>query len=240
MRIAIVSDVHANRRAFDAVLADLKKTAPDVVLHGGDLAANGAHPAYIVDSIRSLGWRGVQGNTDEMLWCPDRLREVGLKYPKLADIVAAFQDMVPATRESLGEERLNWLATLPPLYTDSFLTLVHASPDNLWRAPLPSTGDDEIQATYKSLQTRVVVYAHIHRPHIRQLQMRTVANTGSVSLSYDGDCRASYLVIDGESVTIRRLEYDIEAEAKELLNSRLPHAAWLCRMLTAGKYSPPS
>jgi len=239
MRIAIVSDVHGNRRAFDAVLVDLKKTAPDLVLHGGDLAANGAHPAYIVDSIRSLGWRGVLGNTDEMLWRPERLDEVALTYPKLANIVAAFQDMVPATREGLGEERLNWLAALPPLYADSFLTLVHARPDNLWRAPLPSASDDEIQTTYKSLQTRAVVYGHIHRSHIRQLQNRIVANTGSLSLSYDGDPRASYLVIDGESIEIRRLEYDVEAEAKDLLNSGLPHAGWLCRILTAGKYSPP-
>jgi predicted phosphodiesterase len=68
MRIAIISDIHGNRCACDAVLADLKEAAPDLVLHGGDLADNGAHSAYVVDQIRSLGWRGVLGNTDEMLW----------------------------------------------------------------------------------------------------------------------------------------------------------------------------
>lgn len=107
------------------------------------------------------------------------------------------------------------------------------------RARLPSASDDEIQSAYEALQTKIVVYGHIHRPHVRQLQNRTVANTGSLSLSYDGDPRASYLVIDGERVTIRRIEYDIEQEAKDLLNSGLPHAAWLCRILTVGKYFPP-
>jgi hypothetical protein len=67
----------------------------------------------------------------------------------------------------------------------------------------------------------------------------TVGNTGSVSQSYDGDTRASYLVIDGESIAIRRVEYDVESEAKELLRSGLPHADWLARILLAGKYCPP-
>jgi diadenosine tetraphosphatase ApaH/serine/threonine PP2A family protein phosphatase len=67
----------------------------------------------------------------------------------------------------------------------------------------------------------------------------TIANTGSVSQSYDGDRRASYLVIDGESITIHRVEYDVESEAEELLRSGLPHAKWLARILLAGRYCPP-
>ena len=67
----------------------------------------------------------------------------------------------------------------------------------------------------------------------------TVANTGSVSQSYDGDRRASYLVIDEGKLTIRRVEYDVEAEAQELLNCGLPHAEWMSRILLAGKYCSP-
>jgi hypothetical protein len=67
----------------------------------------------------------------------------------------------------------------------------------------------------------------------------TVANTGSVSQSYDGDRRASYLVIDGESIAIRRVDYDVESEAAELLRSDLPHADWLSRILLAGQYCAP-
>ena len=66
MRVAIVSDIHGNRRAFEAVLADMRQAAPDLILHGGDLAAGGAQPAEIIDQVRSLGWPGVRGNTDEM------------------------------------------------------------------------------------------------------------------------------------------------------------------------------
>src|SRR5271165_3089988 len=93
MRIAIVSDIHGNRTAFEAVLADLRQTSPDVTLHGGDLAASGASPAEIVDRIRDLGWQGVVGNTDEMLWMPESLTEFANQSPKLQTLSAAFQEM---------------------------------------------------------------------------------------------------------------------------------------------------
>jgi diadenosine tetraphosphatase ApaH/serine/threonine PP2A family protein phosphatase len=85
----------------------------------------------------------------------------------------------------------------------------------------------------------IAVYGHIHRPYIHRLPKMTVANTGSVSQSYDGDRRASYLVIDGESITIRRVEYDVESEVEELLHSGLPHADWMSRILLAGEYCSP-
>jgi predicted phosphodiesterase len=239
MRVAIVSDIHGNRRAFQAVLADLRQVAPDRILHGGDLASGGTHPADIIDQVRSLGWRGVRGNTDEMLWAPERLAEFAAAQPKLAPLLARVQETIPPTRASIGEERLRWLEGLPRRYSQPGFSLVHASPDDLWRAPMPNASDEELQSTYASLRAPIVVYGHIHRPYLRRLQGMTVANTGSVSQSYDGDRRASYLVIDGESITIRRVEYDVESEAKELLRSGLPHADWLSRILLAGKYCPP-
>jgi Icc-related predicted phosphoesterase len=62
MRIAIVSDVHGNLRAFEAVLGDLRQVAADLVVQGGDLAYGGAHPTEVVDQIRALGRPGVRGN----------------------------------------------------------------------------------------------------------------------------------------------------------------------------------
>ena len=239
MRVAIVSDVHGNRRAFQAVLADLRQVAPDLALHGGDLASGGVHPADIIDQVRALGWPGVRGNTDEMLWAPQRLAEFAAAQPKLASLMTRVQETIPPTLASIGEERLRWLKGLPPLYSQPGFSLVHASPDDLWRAPMPNASDEELQSTYASLRAPIVVYGHIHRPYIRRLQGMTIANTGSVSQSYDGDTRASYLVIDGESITIRRVEYDVQSEAKELLRSGLPHADWLARILLAGKYCPP-
>jgi putative phosphoesterase len=239
MRVAIVSDIHGNRRAFEAVLSDLRLVSPDMIVHGGDLSAGGTRPAEIIDQIRQLGWPGVRGNTDEMLWDPQRLTEYAAAQPKLTPILSRVAETIPPTRAILGEERLRWLASLPPEHVHESFTLVHASPRDLWRAPAPNASDEELRTSYASLAAQVVVYGHIHCPYIRKLQGMTVVNTGSVSQSYDGDRRASYLVIDGENLTIRRVEYDVEAEANELWRCGLPHAGWLSRMLLAGKYCPP-
>src|ERR1700730_2341491 len=113
MRIAILSDIHGNRTAFEAVLADLQQTSPDLILHGGDLADAGASPVEIVDRIRDLGWQGIVGNTDEMLFRPESLQELGNQTPQLKPLFDAIEEMAVATREALGEERLAWLGTLP-------------------------------------------------------------------------------------------------------------------------------
>jgi predicted phosphodiesterase len=239
MRVAIVSDIHGNRRAFEGVLADLRQVAPDLVLHGGDLSAGGSHPAEIIDQIRSLGWPGVRGNADEMLWAPQRLTQYAAAHPKIAPILAMVEETIAPTLASIGEERLRWLEGHPYLQSREGFSLVHASPGDCWRSPLPNASDAELLDTYASLGTRIVVYGHIHCPYVRRLQGMTVANTGSVSQSYDGDRRASYLVIEGESITIRRIEYDVESEARELLHSGFPHAEWMAKILLAGRYCPP-
>ena len=239
MRIAIVSDIHGNRRAFQAVCADLRQVAPDLVVHGGDLAYGGVHPAEIVDEIRALGWPGVRGNTDEMLWSPQSLEDFAAKAPKLEPLLARIRNLIPSTVASLGEERLRWLETHSVLYAHERFALVHAGPDDVWRSPMANATDDELQSTYASLHAPIVVYGHIHIPFVRRLPGMIVANSGSVSQSYDCDTRASYLVIDGDDVTIRRVEYNVQAEADELLHSGLPNADWLARILLAGKYVPP-
>jgi putative phosphoesterase len=240
MRTAIVSDIHGNLTALEAVLADLRLSSPDVVLHGGDLAANGPHPADVVDRIRDLGWIGVRGNTDEMLWSPEDLTNLAAKFPKLQSILATFEEMIPWTCSLLGEDRIRWLQTLPYLQRQGAVAILHASPNDLWQAPLPGASDLELQSVYRSLEVPIAVYGHIHRPYVRHLEGMTIANTGSVSLSYDGDPRASYLLLDGLNVTIRRVEYDLEREADALLHSGLPHAGWLCQILRAGRYQRPA
>src|SRR5215813_8596682 len=227
MRLAIVSDIHGNRTALQAVLADLRQVAPDLIIHGGDLAASGSHDAEVVDQIRSLGWPGVVGNTDEMLWAPQRLAELGSQSPALKKLLNTLESMIPIMCASLGEERVQWMKSLPRRYSHELVTVVHASPDDCWKSPMLEATDEERESVYGPLRARIVVYGHIHRPFVRQLKSFTVANSGSLSLSYDGDPRASYLLIDNGNVSIRRVQYDIEKACTDLMNSGLPYAPWL-------------
>jgi putative phosphoesterase len=245
MRIAIVSDIHGNVTALDAVLADLRETAPDLVLHGGDLADNGSAPAETVDRIRALGWQGVAGNTDEMLFAPETLRMFAEAHPGLHTVFTAVGAIADAAREELGEERLAWLRGLATSLTEGPVSLVHAVPGDAWRAPAPEASDAELEIAYAALDRSVVVYGHIHRSFVRRVGTRLVANSGSVSLSYDGDPRASYLLIDAEGevnatiATIRRVAYDVELECRRMIDHRAPHAEWVGAMLRSGRFQMP-
>src|SRR5580658_10151866 len=104
MRIAVVADIHGNRAAFEAVLADLRVTSPDLVLHGGDLADGGSSPVEIVDTVRDLGWAGVVGNTDEMLARPESLEEFADGLPQMQALFGVVREMAEVTRAALGEE----------------------------------------------------------------------------------------------------------------------------------------
>jgi len=235
MRIAIVSDIHGNRTAFEAVLADLKETAPDVILHGGDLADSGSSPVEIIDHIRYLGWPGVAGNTDQMLSSPQTLTEFASQSPALQSMFAAIEEMAAYAREALGPARLAWLSALPQSQVIETIALVHASPGDSWRAPAPEASDAELQRAFTPLIARIVVHAHVHRPYIRRLPEMIVANTGSVSLSYDGDRRAAYLLVDDEKLEIRRVEYDLEKELNTLRTCGLAHSDWVERMLIGAR-----
>lgn len=233
MRVAVVSDIHGNLTAFEAVLADIRQCSPDLVLHGGDLADGGSGPREIVDRILGLGWQGVMGNTDEMLVHPDSLEEFASQSSAPPDLWAAVREIASATRDTLEEERLAWLRELPRVKTQEGFALVHATPESCWRAPVADATDAELETIYGSLGAPVVVFGHTHRSSIRSIvgQPGLLINCGSVGLSYDGDPRASYLLLDEGTPSIRRVEYNIERELKALASCGLPGARWTGKML---------
>jgi diadenosine tetraphosphatase ApaH/serine/threonine PP2A family protein phosphatase len=144
-----------------------------------------------------------------------------------------------AARESLGEERIAWLQALPRAYHYWPLALVHASPDSPWRAPAHDASEQELRSTYGPLGTSMVVHGHIHRPYIRTISEMIVANSGSVGLPYDGDPRASYLLLDDPTPEIRRVPYDIDREIRALQASGMPHADWIARILKSASFVMP-
>jgi len=239
MRVAVVSDVHGNLTALEAVIADLRKVAPDVVLQGGDLPFGGARPREVVDRVRELRWAGVRGNTDEILWAPESLREFAASAPPLKKPLEITEQLRAWACPKLGAERIAWLESMPMVQRSGELAVVHASVQDTWRGPGRDAGEAEFEKAFGMLGARVVVYGHIHVPFVRNIGEWTVANAGSVSLSYDGDGRASYALVDGEKVEIRRVAYDVEREAEAAKTAGMPHSKWLGTCLRAGRYVAP-
>ena len=147
--------------------------------------------------------------------------------------------MAAFTRERLGEERLSWLRSLPLLQINEPVALVHASPGNPWVAPSAQDSDEQFSSVYSSIAQSIVVYGHIHQPFIRRIGSRTIANSGSVGQPHDGDHRASYLLVNGSQVEIRRVEYDLAREIQAVRSSGLPHADWIVRTIESASPQMP-
>ena len=148
---------------------------------------NGPRPAECLAAVRDRGWAGIRGNTDQAIWD----RESHPVPPAMAPIA-------DWTRDRLAEEDLAWLRAQPLEWRDGeAVALVHAVPGDLWTAVRADASDQELRSTYGPLGVRLAVYCHIHIPFVRGLDDQlTVANTGSVGLPFDGDPRASYLLIE--------------------------------------------
>src|SRR5918912_85406 len=128
MRIAIVSDIHGNLVALEAVLGDLERQRADLIVHGGDLAFNGPRPVECVERVRELGWPGVRGNMDEAL-----------------ETRRGRHPSVDWAREKVGDELSGWLQELPMAWREGDeIALVHAVPGDLWKAVGPDTDDLEL------------------------------------------------------------------------------------------------
>lgn len=236
MRIAVVSDVHANLTALDAVIADLETVGADLVVHGGDLMGGGTRPAEVIDRIRELNWPGVFGNTDEVIWNPGLVAEKlpGDRFQTMREAVLAYT--IPHTLAAIGEERLAWLRGLPLRWSAHDLTVLHAGTGDAWQIVPVSATDEELTRSFGGVRTACVAYGHIHVPFVRQLPQLTVVNSGAVSLSFDGDPRASYAIIDGNRVEIRRVAYDVDREVDLLLRSGDPLKESTVATLRAGRY----
>lgn len=205
MRIAILSDIHGNLPALDAVLADVAEQAPDDVWCGGDLAWSGPWGAECIARVRSEGWVTVRGNTDVWLTGDPQ----GVSEGEERDELQAM-----ASAHGISEDDARWLIGLPIGHTGSgSILLVHARPDTPFDAPMPDAPAADFRP-YEA-QAAVIVYAHVHRAFVRRLADGTiVCNTGSVGLPMDGST-ASYLIIDrvGPDLLLhhRRVSFDVEA-----------------------------
>ncbi len=225
MRLAIVSDIHGNLVALEAVLADLDQVRPDAVVLGGDIALGGPHPVEVVDRLRELGWPSVLGNTDDAL---DESR-----LPEAAR--TAFIGATSArTREMLGPERTAWLTGRPLRWNGDGIAVVHATPDDCWGIVTHDAPDEEMRQAFAPLGAATAVYGHLHHAFVRELDGMTVANTGSASLPPDGDVRACYAVIDDGRVEHRRVEYDIDRVAADFVAIDYPSAERYARWLRSG------
>jgi diadenosine tetraphosphatase ApaH/serine/threonine PP2A family protein phosphatase len=229
MRIAVLSDIHANLTALDAVLEDAG--AVDAVWHLGDVVGYGPDPDGVVQRLQSIGAQGVRGNHDA----------AACGGPEIDWFNPDARRAMEWTRTSIGPATLAWLAELPERRTIDGIDLVHGSPrDPLWEY-VTTTG--VARDNLELLGLTIALHGHTHIPVAwvedagrvelvrgsrgTQLELRgrrALVNPGSVGQPRDGDPDAAYAILDSSAGTVhwRRVPYDVKAVQSAMRDAGLP------------------
>jgi diadenosine tetraphosphatase ApaH/serine/threonine PP2A family protein phosphatase len=247
LRYFVLSDIHANLEALEAVLDAGRELAYDKTLVLGDLVGYGADPNKVVDRVRALEPDAlIRGNHDKV--------GSGIESPEGFNAVA--RSAIRWTYDHLTEENRDWLASLPagPVLVDNLVEICHGTPfdedayvfDDLdalraihsSQRPLCLFGHTHVQVGYSLDHDQFALTTpDDRRPHTISLVdgARHLVNPGSVGQPRDGDARAGYALVDTDKreITIYRLEYPISKAQARILEEGLPEV--LAQRLALGR-----
>lgn len=235
MRVAIVSDIHGNLIALEAVLTDLDKDPPDAVICLGDVVVTGPQPRQVITRLRALGWPIVMGNTDAWLLDPqpwdatdeDSRRQESIELwgasQMTAEDLAFIRSFKPTISFDLGH--------------DLSLLCYHGSPNANTDFIGPLTPEDELEAKLGRYKATIMAGGHTHQQMLRRHQGSLLINPGSIGMPYqnvDGETQnplwAEYALVANLSgkmqIEFRRVPVDFERLAAAVHASGMPHAGW--------------
>lgn len=226
MRIAVLSDIHANLPALEAAWEDLQRQRPDATYCLGDLVGYGAFPNQVVEFLREHALPSILGNYDEGVGFD--LDNCGCVYRdseerRLGDLSFTW------TKAQVRLDNKAWLRGLP-LQTRledlvPSLLLVHGSP----RKINEYLYEDRPRATFEHVGrlagADVLLFGHTHLPYRKKVGRTLFVNAGSVGRPRDGDPRAGYVLLTMgrlPRVEFRRVAYDVGAATVAIRDSGLP------------------
>lgn len=246
-RIAVISDIHGNIPALQAVLHDIRARGIKRIVCLGDLIGKGPKSDEAVDLLRDCCEAVVKGNWDDLM-------NKEIRNP----VNPQFLDTLAWHRQLLGPERLAYLASLPFCHdfwlSGRYVRLLHASAKSVYHRVYPGHPLEERLAMFENTEMTggaagghapdVVGYGDIHTTYVQQLAAKTLFNAGSVGNPLDCP-QASYAVLEGEygsqtpgpfSVQLMRVPYDIEAAVRQAEKSGMPELAPYVRELRTARY----
>jgi putative phosphoesterase len=229
MRIAIISDIHSNLQALEAVLTDLSAQPEiDRIYCLGDLVGYGPDPNGVVARIRELGVPTVMGNYDDGIGfergdcgcayktdVDRRIGELSVSWTEqhtTANSKAFLRTLLPEIRVTVDEKRV---------------LLVHGSPRRINEYLFEDRDLRSFQRLAAGADADVIVFGHTHIPFTKDVEGVLFVNAGSVGKPKDGDPRACYTLLDIDAsriaVRFRRIVYDVSAVAAAIQQSGLPN-----------------
>jgi protein phosphatase len=223
-RIALISDIHGNLPALEAVLADIASRGITRTICLGDLEGRGPRGPEVVDRVRACCETVVRGNWEDGLADPQNDHPLARWY-----------------RERLGPDRMVYLAALPftrdLVLSGRQIRLLHASPHSVYEHVFPYAPEDRLLGMFENTEMTgdgllpdVVVYGDTHVPVWLPLGSRVLLNVGSVGYPLDGQTDATYAILEGHAepipaplaCTIIRVPYDVERAVQDAEEAGLP------------------
>lgn len=216
MQLGVISDVHGNLVALEAVLDDMPDVDGLVCL--GDVVGYNPWPAECVDRVREEADVVVEGNHERMVETPERYRHHETAYAGLA-----------RAHEALTDEQFDWLRSLPKRRTvaDDRYLVVHSHPDPAYEGTYVRPPDFSQMRPYLDDYDGLFL-GHTHIQHAATVDGRLVLNPGSVGQPRDSDPTAAYAVVDADEGTadLRRVAYDVDAVRDEVQELGMPRETW--------------
>jgi len=235
MRIALISDIHANLPALEAALADVEARQVDATCHLGDLVGYAPWPNEVIALIRNRNIPGVAGNYDSTV--ATNYKHCGCKYEDPKQEAQSHQSF-RWTLEHTDAVSKAFLGSLPfrldlrpqgGHHSGSSLILVHGTPTLntvYWTEDRPDDFCLKMAGHAGAKSGDVIAFGHTHVPWHREINGIHFVNTGSVGRPKDGDWRAGYVLLTMGSGTvipeIVRVEYDLDRAMAGIRASTLP------------------
>lgn len=239
MRVAVISDIHANLEALNSVIKDIRKRNVDKIICLGDIIEKGVHPKECIKIIKDSCDIVIQGNCDYYF---------SIEHTEINDKSEEKKQRIIWNQSLISSEDREYLLSLPFCYefymSGSLVRLFHATPN---ANNIPIINLDNVETKYKMFLPSnntvskdvadVVIYGHIHHPYMDKIYNKTLINVGSVGNSYDvirndkkdsnvlETTKANYLIIEGEygskqynsdiSFQFIKVPYDIDKELED-------------------------
>jgi len=253
MKVAIISDLHSNREALEAVLGHIRGQNVERIFCLGDVVGYGPEPEFCVDQVGELAQLCLMGNHDEALF-----RDASDFNPHARGAIEYTRERMQPTWYSSGDKKARWnyLRELPLVHNEGRFLFVHGSTrDPVREYVLPTDGflnPDKLRAIFDSFEG-VAVGGHTHHPGLHDESLRFhglngqdsltlpipegkkfFVNVGSVGQPRDSDNRACYAVLEDAQVTWHRVPYDFQATAEKIMRTGVLSEV-LARRLAMGK-----
>ncbi len=237
MRIAIISDIHGNQVALEAVLEHIaQQPFIDALVVAGDLCLNGPCPQQVLEILQVLNCPVIQGNVDV---------DVVTQRPKKG---TKKRSIVDWTREQIGASGIAYLSALPTSHlvtnpNGSDVLVVHANPLNQADTIFPTATDKDLEHLLDCVPSTVgaIAFGHLHIAYQRRWRHLLLLDAGSCGLPRDEDHRASYGVLtwkDGAwQAENHRVAYDVPGVVDQLRTCGMPNVEKRIKVLLEARYS---